>query len=410
VRFLILTQYYEPEVGAAQVRLGALARELLARGHHIDVVTALPSYPLDRIFPEYRGRLAAVETRGGARVYRTWLVAATGRGLKRVIGYLSFSLSALAGLLAARPPDVIFVESPPPTLMVPAWLIARLRRAVLIMNVSDLWPDSVTSLGHMSAGPMLAAATQLEGWAYAKADFVTAVTDGIRATLTDRKGVAPERILFLPNGVDTDLFSPQPYDQELAARYGVSNCKVIMLAGSLGYGVGLDVILDAAELMRGEQVTFLIVGGGSEYDRLLRAVQERGLPNVRLTGPKSLEEVAHLYSVTDIGLMTLRDSPLFEGTRPARVYPAMAAGKPVVYSGSGEGARIIASAEAGVVVPPEDPAALARAIRQLLADEGEAHHMGERGREYVERELGWPRLVGSWLEDLLQRMPPGERT
>ena len=370
MRFLILTQYYAPEVGAAQVRLGALAHELMANGHQVDVVTAMPSYPLDRIFPDYRGRLALTEIHDGVRVHRTWLIAATGRGPKRIAGYLSFTSTALAGLLAARRPDVVFVESPPPTLMLPAWAMSRMRGAILIMNVSDLWPDSVSSLGHMQPGAMLSAAATLERWAYAHATFITAVTEGIRTTLRESKGVAPDRILFLPNGVDTNTFRPQPYNRELAEAHGVADRTVIMLAGSLGYGAGLDVILDAADLMRDEPVAFLVVGGGSEFERLNQAVGERRLDNVRLVGPRPLPDVAAMYAIADIGLMTLRDSPLFEGTRPARVYPAMAAGKPVVYSGSGEGARLIADAGAGIVTPPEDAAALAAAIREHCGRSG----------------------------------------
>jgi glycosyltransferase involved in cell wall biosynthesis len=277
------------------------------------------------------------------------------------------------------------------------------------MNVSDLWPDSATSLGHLAPGPMTSAMAGLERWAYARATFVTAVTKGIQTALTERKGVAPERILFLPNGVDAELFRPRPYDRDLASRLGLEGCKVVMVAGTLNYVTSPDVILGAADLMRDEEVAFLIVGGGSEYGRLARSVKDRKLTNVRLIGPKPLEEVADLYAVADIGLMTLRDSPLFEGTRPARVYPAMAAGKPIIYSGAGEGARIIEDAGAGIVVPPEDPGALADGIRQLIGNEEDARSMGARGRAYVERELSWPRLVDSWLGELMQRLPARQR-
>jgi glycosyltransferase involved in cell wall biosynthesis len=299
----------------------------------------------------------------------------------------------------------VFVESPPPTLAIPGWLASRAHKATLVLNVADLWPDSATSLGLAKPGPLLSGAQMLEQWAYRRADAVTAVTDGIRDTLVTRKGVPASRVLFLPNGVDTNLFMPAPYDEQLAQRLGIAGRKIVMLAGSLGYGAGLDVILDAAESVQDRPITFLIVGGGSEYERLVAAIASRSLDNVRMLGPRPLHEIAELYSVTDIGLMTLVDSPLFAGTRPARVYPAMASAKPIIYCGFGEGADLIEQAGAGIVVPPANAPALANAVCELLGDDQRSAEMGRRGRAYVEANLSWDHLIQDWLHALKSVLP-----
>jgi colanic acid biosynthesis glycosyl transferase WcaI len=400
MRFLILTQYYPPEVGAAQLRLVAMGRELVRLGHDVEVVTGMPNYPDGRVQHRYRGRLGITEHRQGVTVRRTWLLAASGRGLARLANYATFAATSLAGLAASSRPDVVFVESPPPSLAVPGWLMARRWGARLVLNISDLWPDSAVQLGLSDSGALIEGARRLEAWAYAHADLITAATEGIRDTLVEVKHVPRDRVLFLPNGVDTDLFAPRDRDNALASELGLGGRRVILIAGTLGYALGIDVALSAARLLADRPVSLVIAGGGSDRDRLENLAREKGLDNVHFLGTISPEQVARLYSLADIGLLTLRDSPLFEGTRPARILAAMAAAVPVVYSGRGEGARLVEQADAGIVVPPEDPQVLADAIGQLLDDPETARRLGANGRRCVQEEFGWPRIVESWLDQL----------
>lgn len=180
-RFLILTQYYPPEVGASQVRLSAVARELQVLGHDVEVVTAMPNYPTGRIQDRYGRRLRSREVIDGVSVTRVWLYASMGRGLRRLVSYRSFSAAAMFGLVGRRRPDYVFVESPPLFLVIPAVLFARLWRAQLVVNVSDLWPDAAVDLGAISEGRALRLARRLELWCYARATVINTVTDGIRA-------------------------------------------------------------------------------------------------------------------------------------------------------------------------------------------------------------------------------------
>lgn len=409
MRFLILSQYYPPEVGAPQVRLAAFAHALMKRGHEVEVVTALPNYPLGQIFPEYRGRPSHAEVIDGVRVRRVWLYAANGSGMTRMLNYLSFTAASLPALASMRRPDVVFVESPPPTLAVTGWLMARRWNVPMVLNISDLWPDSALQLGLLRDGASARAAARLEAWAYRHAFFVTAVTEGIRSALTSAKGVPERKVLFLPNGVDVKTFRPLPRDDALAQTLGVTGRTVVLTAGTMGYAHGLDVALDTAELLRGGPITFLFVGGGSDRERLMHAATDRHLDNVLFLDPRPSDQVPPLYSIASIGLTTLRDSPLFEGTRPVRMLATMACAKPVVYSGAGEGARMLIEADAGVVVPPEDPASLASAITSVIDDPARAEQMGRNGRRFIESRLSWDALVGAWLDELTERMPASPR-
>ncbi|MBC7361716.1 MAG: glycosyltransferase family 4 protein [Candidatus Aminicenantes bacterium] len=404
MRFLVLAQYFPPEIGAPQLRLAALVRELRRLGHEVEVVTAMPNHPTGRIFPEYRGRFYRCEEWEGVPVHRVWLYPSLGAGIKRVLNYLSFSSTCLLALARARKPDYVFVESPPLFLGVPGYLASQLWRVPLIFNVADLWPDSVRELGLMRDGPFLRLAEALERWIYHKAAYVNAVTKGIRTVLIVKKQVPEAKVLFLPNGVDTDLFRPRPPDRDLAHKLGLEDRKIVLYAGTLGYAQGLDVALEAMQLLqRDGNVSLVFVGDGSEREKLIKGARTRGIANVIFLDPCPPERVARLYSIAYAGFASLRGLPLFKGARPSKLFPIMASGKPVIYSGAGEGARLIEEARAGLVVPPEDPKALAEAIRHLVEHPELAAEMGRNGRAFVERNLSWSALVEDWLAQLAER-------
>jgi colanic acid biosynthesis glycosyl transferase WcaI len=392
MRILILTQYYPPEVGAAQTRLSAFARELRREGHSVEVVTAHPNYPAGRLEARDRFRLSRRESIDGIDIHRLWLYPATGTGLRRLASYLSFTATGLVGGLRASPPDVVFTESPPLFLGVAGWATARRFRACFVLNVSDLWPDSVRDLGLMQGGPWLGMAERLERWLYRRADGITAVTKGMRDRLIEAKGVPPERVMFLPNGADIDTIRAVESPSASSARPSV------LYLGTLGYAHGLDVVLDAAAI--GDELDFVLVGDGSEKPRLEREAKLRGLGNVRFEPPVPAAQVAARYAEASVALSTLRDSDLMDGVRPAKVIAMMACARPVLFSGSGEGAVLVRAAGAGIVTPPGDAAALVKAAREMVSDPVLAEKMGSNGRQYVIENLAWPKLVGDWLAQL----------
>jgi colanic acid biosynthesis glycosyl transferase WcaI len=404
MRFLFLTQYFPPEIAAPQVRLSAMIRELVRLGQEVEVVTALPNHPVGRIFPDYRKRFYLCESWEGIPVHRVWLYASMGAGLRRMINYGSFTASCLVGLAQAKRPDYIFVESPPPFLSIPAYLAARRWHVPFIFNVADLWLDSICELGIMRDGPVLQAAERLECWTYRKAGYVNAVTEGIRATLIQKKGVPSEKVLFLPNGVDTSLFRPAPPDQELARSLGVDGKQIILYAGTHGLVHGIEFALRAAQLLRNRPaIEFLFVGDGSEKQKLIGMASELGLKNVRFLDPVPPDRLARIFTLAQVGLCTLRRRPLFESIRLVKALPAMASGVPVLYSGAGEGARIIREAKAGLVTNPEDVQAMAAAVVQLVDNPALAKRLGTNGRAYVEKHMSWAALVSDWLRQLESR-------
>ena len=407
MRFLILTQYFPPEIGGAMTRLKSFALELLRQGHEVEVVTSMPNYPRGEFFAGYKNAFYKKELLDGSTVHRVWLYPAVGSVLKRMLNYTSFSLTCLYGLLRARRPDYLFVESPPLFLSFPAFLAGIFWRAPFIFNVADLWPDVIVDSGFMEEGFIIRRLRAVEHWSYRRAAHVNTVTDWLMSVLVEKKSVPEEKLLFLPNGVDTRKFRPSPPDEDLKKRLGLASKQIVLWAGTLGYAHGLDKVLEAAKLLEArKELHFLFVGDGSARGALLRLKQELRLTNATFLDPVSLDEVPAYYSICFCGLSSLIDIPLFEGARPSKLFPILASGKPLLFVGKGESARLVQSSQGGMVVPPGDPQQLAEAILHLADNPALCASLGENGRRFAEDHLDWSLLVSRWLRHLTSGQAP----
>lgn len=403
IDFLLVTQYFRPERGAAQVRLSAIVDQLLAQGFSVEVVTALPNYPEGRIFPGWRRRPVQRYFEFGAPVTRVWVWAAMGNGIGRVLNYLTFGVMSVLGILRAPRSRWVIVEYPTLFGALPAVVLGRLRRQQIGVIVADLWVDSIVATGTMSDGAVVALLRRVERWMLRRAHVVTAVTEGVRDALT-AKGVREDRLRWLPNGADTEVFAPRDADPGIRARHGLPpDVPIVLYAGTHGFVHGLDVVLDAAELMREESVLFLLVGGGSEKPALEAQARRRGLANVVFREPVDPDEVALLLNCATVALATVRPGELYRTIRSAKAVPAMASGTPVVYSADDEGSRLVAAAGAGLVTPPGDAPALATALRELIGSPERCAEMGAAGRTWVLANSSWQRLVAEWLESIGER-------
>lgn len=403
MRFLILTQYYPPEIGAPQVRLVALAGKLKTFGHDVEVVTAFPHHMRNQVYQGYARRLYMRETIDDTVVHRTWVYPATGKGIRRLLSYLSFSVSSLFGLLRAKKPDYVFVESPPLFLGVTAGIYSMLKQVPYIFNVSDLWPDSVLQLGALSDGMWFRLSLKLESHIYKAARLVNATTQGIRIALTTDKGLKADKVLYLPNGVDTELFQPAPPNEEMKSQLGLQGRSVVLYAGTHGIAQGLDILLDAAKLLRKVNLSFLLVGDGNEKPRLMKRAQELELTNVVFLEPQPLTAMPALFSLSFVSVVPLIKRPLFKGARPSKMFASLASGIPIIFSGEGEAADLVRVNDVGIVTTPGSAEALAEAVLKLHNDPERQSRMAINARQLAIRDYGWDSIVGSWIRELRDR-------
>jgi glycosyltransferase involved in cell wall biosynthesis len=387
MRIIIVTHYFPPETGAPQARLSALAAAWAADGDDVTVLTGMPNHPTGVVLPEYRGAIRRQERRDGYRVVRTWLYATPNEGVvRKTVCHLSFMItSVLLGERASGPADVVVVSSPTFFAIGAGWLLARLKRARLVVEVRDLWPAIFTELGVLTSRPVIRMLERLELAAYAAADTVIVVSDGFRANLIER-GVPASKVHTIRNGVRLSEFDPGARsDAQLRARLGADpgDC-LVLYAGTHGISQGLTSVAEAASRLTSETIRFAFVGEGADKQRVQDRVTELGLHNVTLHPGVSHEEIPALLAAADICLVPLRDVPLFSSFIPSKMYEYLAAGRAVVGAVAGEAAQILREAGA-LVVPPADSGALAEAIRMLAADPQRRQAMGWQGRCYVEK-------------------------
>ncbi len=323
----------------------------------------------------------------GYRIVRTWLFATPNEGMvKKTLGHLSFMLSSVVlGFRRSGPADVIVVSSPTFFSIFSAWLLARLKRAPLIVEVRDLWPAIFVELGVLRNRWLIRLLEALELWAYRQADVVVVVSEGFRADLL-RRGVPTGKVVVIRNGVDLDRFVVGAGDDTEATRrrLGASpgDCLVLYI-GAHGLSHGLISVMDAAAMLQGEPIHLALVGDGAAKADLARRLDDLGLTNVTMLSGVPHRDVPTLLAAADICLVPLRDVPLFSSFIPSKMFEYLGAAKAIIGAVRGEPATILCDAGA-LVIEPEHPTALAEAIRGLAADPQRRVSMGRRGRTYVE--------------------------
>jgi len=380
---LFLTQYFPPEIGAAQTRLFELGQELSGLGWDVEVLTALPNYPTGRVFNGYDPTTPVKESIGRLSVVRVPLRPAQKGFVDRLWCYFSFIQSAIRwGPRLCAKPDVLFVESPPLFIGHAGVRLSRRWGVPMVFNVSDLWPESAKTMGVVKNPLVLTAAEALELSYYRRAALVTGTADGIIESIRRRCPSTPAEVIT--NGVDVDRFGPQCADEAARLLLGEQDRITFTYAGVMGMAQGLDLILDVATAVRDlTQVQFVLVGDGAERESLQRRIESDGLHNVRLLRPQPKERIPALLAMSSVAFHVLKFSIM--GAVPSKIYEAMASGLPILFAGGGEGARRVQKAGAGLVVPYSDVIGLEKAVRRLAADPVLRCELGSAGRSAAEK-------------------------
>lgn len=406
VKILYVSQYFPPEMGAPAARVSELSRAWAEQGHEVRVLTGFPNHPTGVVPPEYRGRIRMRERWGPVEVLRTWIYATPNRGVvRRSLAFVSFAASSVGlGTLEphVRDAEVVVATSPQFLCAVSGWVLSRLLRVPYVLEIRDLWPASVVEVGALSARhPVVLALEQVERFLYEQADLLVSVTDSFCEVWTEQ-GIDPAKMRVIKNGVDLRRFQPGPRQGEARCALGLGEDDfLVSYIGTHGMAQRLDTLLDAAERLRDDpRIHVLLVGEGAERARLMAEAQARGLSNLRFLGQQPRDAIPGLIAASDLVAVILREAPLFEKVIPSKMFEIMGCARPIVLGVRGEAEALLREAGAGWVVPPEDPDALAEAIRLAKADPEERRRRGEAGlafaREHYDRDV----LARRYLDEL----------
>jgi glycosyltransferase involved in cell wall biosynthesis len=420
MKILYVSQYFPPEMGAPAARAAELSRHWAATGHDVTVLTGFPNHPTGVIPPEYRDkfrRLVAHEQTNGVNVVRTWLLPFPNRKAhERMLNYSSFCISAASTGLFLPRPDVVIATSPQLLVGLSGWWLARWKRAPFVFEVRDLWPESLAAVG-MGKGDSLLhrSLAKIAGFLYRHANRIVVVTPAFEDYLVEHWNVPREKISVIENGVETQLFAPEPFGggtgSNLRRELDAEEKFVVSYIGTMGMAHGLETIIAAAIQLRATNpdVVFLMVGEGAAKERIATLARERGLNNLRFVDQQPREKIPAYIAASDVCLVLLKKTDLFKTVIPTKMLEFMSCARPVILGVDGQARAILEEARAGLAIEPENSDALVNAIRYLAANREEARELGQNGRAHILRRFSRPQTAERYIRVLEHMLNLPER-
>ncbi len=408
MRILFFSHYFPPEGNAPASRTFDHCTRWAAAGHEVTVVTCAPNHPRGRLYPGYRNRPRQVEYVEGVRVVRVMTYLAANEGAwRRTANYLSYLAAAVPAGLLERRPDVVIATSPQFFCGWAGVLVGRFRRRPVLLEIRDLWPESIAAVDAMRSRTALRLLELLERGMYRAARRIVTVGDGYRERLIER-GVEPHRISVVMNGVDRKRFFPREADRDLAGRLGVAGRFVVTYCGTIGLAHGLDVVLRAGALLAGRgraDIVFLLVGDGARFEALRGAAARDRLDNVIFAGRLDTRDIPGVLSLSDACLVHLRSSPTFTTVMPSKIFEAAAMARPVILGVDGFARTFVGKAGCGLYIEPENEHDLVGAVLRLSADTALRARLGRAGLDLAGA-CDRDRLAERYLEVIARAATP----
>lgn len=379
-----------------------LARHLVRRGHTVTVIASALTYLTGSAAGERIPWIQEEDGGEGISILRAYTYNALHRSFfHRLLSFFSFMFSSFVIGLRVRKVDVVWGTSPPIFQGVTAWLLARLKWAVFLFEVRDLWPAFAVAVGVLTNRTLIRMSEWLERFLYRRADQLIVNSPGFIEHIQARGG---ENVVLISNGAEASMFDPDADGHALRQAHVLEDKFVVLYAGAHGMSNDLDVVLDAATLLADRpEIAIVLLGDGKDKPGLVEQAAQAGLVNVRFLPPLPKAEMRAALAAADACLAILKPVELYKTVYPNKVFDYMAAGRATILAIDGVIREVIEQGEAGVFVPPGDPAALAAAIREMADDPERARQMGVNARAYLLAHFDRPKVVAE-LDELLRRI------
>lgn len=368
MKILFLTDNFPPEVNAPASRTYDHVCEWAKAGHDITVITCAPNFPKGEVYEGYKNKWYQVEFLGMIKVIRVWSYIAANKGFfKRTLDFISFSVTSFgAGLFQKA--DIIIATSPQFFTALSGRTLSFWKRIPWIMEVRDLWPESVKTVGAMKDNAFIRYFEWEEKRCYKSAIKIVVVTDSFKRTLAT-KGVLEKKVEVVKNGANRELFKTMPKNVQLVKELGLEGKKIIGYIGTHGMAHKLDFILHCAERMQGKNnYHFLLIGSGAEKQNLLKMKEELHLENVTMLDSVPKDKVSDYISILDLSLINLKRSDLFKTVIPSKIFENAGMEIPIIMGVEGEAQEIIEKYRAGLCFEPENEKDFLEKINKMLTD------------------------------------------
>ncbi len=399
MRILIYSYNYYPEpIGIAPL-MTELAEGLAKRGHQVRVVTAMPNYPERQIYEAYRGKWYLTEHKNGVTIQRSYVwIRPQPKLLDRVLLDASFVVTSFLPALFGWRPDVILSTSPSLPVCVPAYLLGWLRNCPVVLNLQDILPEAAIHVGLLKNKWLIKVFTLLEKFAYRSATKISVIADGFVENLLS-KGVSSEKIEQIPNWVDINFIRPLPKeDNKFRTTHNLNGKFVLLYSGNIALTQGLETVIQAAAKLRDiSEIAFVIAGEAKGLQRLQKYCTDCGADNVLLLPFQPREHLPEMLAAADVGLVVQKKN-VISFNMPSKIQVLLASGRALIASvpDNGTAAKAIRQSGGGVVVPPEDPQALATAILDLYKHPEKAKTLGYNSRKYAMEQYAFEQALNQY--------------
>lgn len=382
LKVLVLAQYFSPDMGGGSTRASNVVNGLLGKGCDVTVVAAFPHYPHGNVPRRYKGKAIVSERFGNAKVFRVWVPAlAHSSPLKRIVLHFCFVVSSLFALPFIDKVDVVWGANPNLFSFFPSFVYGVAKRAPVVRNVDDLWPEVFYELGYVKSKFARKVLDFMAWLSYAVPAAITPISAGYKRSIVAKYGISPDKVRVIEVGVED--VKPLSADKNSKERF------VVMYSGVLGLGYDFDVVLEAARFLdKNNDIVFVIRGVGDMAPRLKKAIDEFGLRNVLLDTrflPK--DELVALLGSADVFVLPMATMSFVDLGLPTKVFEYQAYGKPIICVSCGEPARYVESTKSGLIVKPRDASGFAETVIRLYKNRKLAAEIGRNGWQYVSENL-----------------------
>ncbi len=401
MKILLITQLFHPEPN--HLKGLTFAKKLIELGHQVEVLTCYPNYPGGNLYPGYKIKLYQREVIEGVPIIRVAMYPShDNSGIKRMISYASFALSAaILGPWLAQRADIVHIYQGPATLAWPAWIFRLFYGTPYILDVQDLWPDSLKSSGMFNNALGLKIVSKWCAWAYKYASKIITLSPGLKKELIVR-GVPDCKIEVIYNWCEESLLDATDCNVEFATNYNIREKFTVLFAGTMGKLQGLEYVIQAASIIAKSisVVQFIFVGGGVELDKMKEMVSNLGLTNVHFHPRQPGDKIGRIILCADVLLITLKNEPFLHYTIPQKTQAYLAIGKPLVINAGGDATLLVNQAKAGLACLPDNPQSIADAVTKLYYSPIEKRmEMGANGRTFYLNEMSFEKGIHK-LEDV----------
>ena len=402
MNILFLTDNFYPETNAPAKRTLEHCNEWSRQGHQITIITGAPNFPKGKVFDGYKNKIYQSELINNLNVKRVWTFITANEGfLLRILDYISFMISSFFCGIFTRKHDVIIATSPQFFTLLSAYFISLIRRTPLVLEIRDLWPESIVAVGAMKESSWtIKVLHRLAIFLYSRAKMVVCVTKSFKNELI-KKGIDTNKIFVVENGFNLDnSITPNKSIKEVEKQYNFKETDfTVSFTGTVGMAHGLDIILKSAKTID-KKVKFLIIGDGASKSQLLDRAQKQKLNNINFISNISWQEIVNLNQAIDMHLVHLIDNPEFRKVIPSKIFESMALRKPIIMGVLGESRDIVVKAGCGINITPEDHKELNDVISEYIDKPYVLKEIGENGYNFLAKNFSRKKLANKMIESI----------